>query len=165
MEFTAAWRKERARWSEGGSVCFLYPLLLFSRSVMSNSSHPRGLQHARLPSPSPSPGVCSNSCPLSQWCHPTISSTVIPFSSCLQSFPASGFFHWVSSFHQVAKVWSFSFSISPSNEYSGLISFKIDWFDLLAVQGTLVSSPTPQFKSINSSALSHLLYDPTFTYL
>ena len=64
--------------------------------------------------------------------------------------------------HQVAKYWSFSFSISPSNEYSGLISSRIDWFDLLAVQETLESSPTPQFKSINSSALS-FLYSPTLT--
>ena len=60
------------------------------------------------------------------------------------------------------KYWSFSFSISPSNEYSGLISFRIDWFDLLAVQGTLKSSPAPQFKSINSSVLS-FLYSPTLT--
>ena len=66
--------------------------LLFSHSVMSNSLWPHGLQHARLPCPSPSPGVFSNSCPLSWWCHPTISSSVIPFSSCLQSFPASGTF-------------------------------------------------------------------------
>ena len=64
-------------------------LLLFSRSVTSNSLRPHGLQHARLPCPSPSPRVCPNSCPLSQWCHPTISSSVVPFSSCLQSFPAS----------------------------------------------------------------------------
>ena len=67
-------------------------LLLFSHSVMSNSLQPHGLQHARLPYPSPSPGACSNSCLLSWWCHPTISSFVIPFSSCLQSFPASGSF-------------------------------------------------------------------------
>ena len=60
------------------------------------------------------------------------------------------------------KYWSFSFSISPSNEYSGLISFSMDWFDLLAVQGTQESSPTPQFKSINSSALS-FLHSPTLT--
>ena len=66
--------------------------LLFSRSVMSDSLWPYGLQHARLPCPSPSPGACSNSCPLSQWCYPTISSSVIPFSSCSQSFPASGSF-------------------------------------------------------------------------
>ena len=67
-------------------------LLLFSRSVMSNSLRPHGLQHSRLPCPSLSPGVCSNSCPLSQWCHPTISSFVTPFFSCPQSFPASGSF-------------------------------------------------------------------------
>ena len=65
-------------------------MLLFSRSVVSNSLQPHGLQHARLSCPSPSPRVCSNSCPLSQWCHPTISTSVIPFSSCPQSFPASG---------------------------------------------------------------------------
>ena len=64
----------------------------FSRSVMSDSLQPQGLQHTRPPCPSPTPGVYSNSCPLSQWCHPTISSSVIPFSSCLQSFPASGSF-------------------------------------------------------------------------
>ena len=122
-------------------------LLLFSRSVVSDSLWPPGLQHTRLPCPSPSPRACSNSSPLSQWCHPTISSSVVPFSSCLQSFPTSESF---------LKYWSFS--ISPSNEYSGLISFRINWFDLLAVQGTQ-SPPTPRFKSINSSALS-LLYGP-----
>ena len=64
----------------------------FSRSVVSNSLRPHGLQHARLPCPSPTPRAYSNSCPLSRWCHPTISSSVVPFSSCLQSFPASGSF-------------------------------------------------------------------------
>ena len=79
--------------------------LLFSHSVVSDFFWPHGLQHTRLPYPSPSPGACSNSCPSSWWCHPTISSSVIPFSSCLQSFPASrSFFQWVSSSHQVAKV-------------------------------------------------------------
>ena len=67
-------------------------LLLFSRSLVSDSLHPHGLQHIRLPCPSPSPRACSNSCPSSKWCHPTISSSVVPFSSCLQSFPASGSF-------------------------------------------------------------------------
>ena len=67
-------------------------LLLFRLSVMSDSLRPRGLQHARLLCPSPLPGACSNSCPLSWWCHPTISSSVVPFSFCLQSFPASGSF-------------------------------------------------------------------------
>ena len=72
------------------SITSFQPLLLFSHSIMSNSLPPRGLQHNRLPCPSPTPGVCSNSYSLSQWCHPIISSSVIPFSSCLQSFPASG---------------------------------------------------------------------------
>ena len=67
-------------------------LLLFSHSVMSNSLWPHRLQHTRLPCPSPSPGACSNSCPSSHWCHPTISSSIVLFSSCLQSFPASGSF-------------------------------------------------------------------------
>ena len=66
--------------------------MLFSCSVMSDSLWPHGPQHGRLPCPSPSVGICSNICPLSRWCHPTISSSVIPFSSCLQSFPASGSF-------------------------------------------------------------------------
>ena len=70
----------------------LCSFLLFSRSVMSNSLRPHGLQHAKLPCPSPSLGVCSNSCSLSWWCHPTISSFVMPFSFCLQFFPASGSF-------------------------------------------------------------------------
>ena len=79
----------------------------FSHSVVSNSLQPHGLQHTKLPSPSPTPGVYSNSCPLNWWCHSTISSSVIPFS-CLQSFPASGSFHkWVSSSHHVAKVSEF----------------------------------------------------------
>ena len=122
----------------GSPVFFLN--FQFSRSVVSNSLRPHG-QHARPPCPSPTPGAHSNSCSLSWWCHPTISSSVIPFSSHPQSFPASGSFpnKWVSSSHQVAKVLEFQFSISPSNEYSGLISFRMDWFDLLSVQGTLKS--------------------------
>ena len=116
-------------------VFFFFP---FSCSGVSNSLWPHGLQQARLPCPSLSPGVCSNSCPLSQWCHPTISSSVIPFS-CLQIFWHQSLFKWVSSSYQGVKVLGFSFSISPFNEYSGLISFRIDWLDLLAIQGTLKS--------------------------
>jgi len=107
----------------------------FSCSVVSNSLWPHGLQNTRLPCPSPTPRACSNSCTSSQWCHPTISSSVIPFSSCLQSFPASGSFQMSQSFASGGQ--GSNFSISFSNEYSGLISFRIDWFDLLAVQGTL----------------------------
>ena len=79
----------------------------FHCSVVSNSLRSHGLQHARPPCPSPTPGVHSNSCPLSWWCHPTISFSVFPFSSRLQSFPASGSFQWVSYLHQVAKVLEF----------------------------------------------------------
>ena len=102
---------------------------------------PHGLQHARLPCPSPTPRVYSNSCPSHWWGLPTILSAVIPFSSCLHSlFPSIRIFsnelvlriRW-------PKYWSFSFSLSPANEYSGLISFRMDWLDLLAVQGTLKS--------------------------
>ena len=108
---------------------------------MSNSFWPHGLQHTRLPCPSPTPRACSNSCPSSQWYHTTISSSVVPFSSCLQSLPASWSFPMNESVLRIRwlKYWSFSLSISPSNEYSGLISFRMDWFDLLAVQGTLKS--------------------------
>ena len=132
----------------------------FSRSVMSNSLRSHGLQHARPPCPSPTPRVYSNSCPLSWWCHPTISSSVVPFSSNLQSFWALGSFQMSWFFTSGGQsIGSFSFSISPSSEYSGLTSFWTDWLDLLVVQGTLKSSPTSQFKSINSSALS-FLYSP-----
>ena len=128
-----------AKW--GNLLCLLHRklLLLFSHSVVPNSLWSHGLQHARLPCPSLSPRACSNSCPLSRWCHPTISSSVAPFFSCLQSFPAPGSFPMSWLYTQWPKYWSFSFSISPSNEYSGLISFRIDWLDLLAVQGTLNS--------------------------
>ena len=122
---------------------------------MSDSLRPYGLQHARLPRPSLSPRVYSNSCPLSQWCHPTITSSVSPFSSCPQSVPASGAFPMNQLFTPCAwpKYWSFSFSISPSSEYSGLISLRIDWFDLLAVQGTLKS--LLQHHSLKASILWH----------
>ena len=86
---------------------FIVHLSSVSFSVVSDSLQPNGLQHARPPCPSPTPGACSNSCLSSWWCHPTISSSIVPFSSCLQSFPASGLFQWVSSLHQVAKVLEF----------------------------------------------------------
>ena len=133
----------------------------FSHSVMSNSLRLHGLQHARSPSPSPAPRACSNSCPLSQWCHPIISSSVVPFSSHLQSFPASGSFpmsQFFASGSQRIGV-SASASILPINIQ--------DWFPLgltawISLQGTLKSSPRPWFKTINSSALS-FLYSPTLT--
>ena len=121
------------------------------------------LQHTRFPCPSLFPRVCLSSCPVSQWSHPIISSSVTPFSSCSQIFPSITVFSNKSALHiRWPKYWSFSFSISPSNEYSGLISFRIDWFDLLTVQGTLKSLLQNWFESINFSALS-LLYGPTLT--
>ena len=105
---------------------------------MSDSLQPHRLQLARIPCPSPTPGAYSNSCPSSQWCHPSTSSPVIPFSFCLQSFPASGSFP-MSLCIRWPKYWSFSFNIIPFNEHPGLISFRMDWLDLLAVQGTLKS--------------------------
>ena len=132
----------------------------FSRSVISDSLRPHGPQHTRPPYMPTTPRIYSNSCPLSQWCHLTISSSVVPFSSCPQSFPASGSFPRSQFFTPGGQSIGFSFSIRPSKEYSGLISFRMDWLDLLAVQGTLKSLSTPQFKSINSSALS-FLYSPT----
>ena len=97
--------------------------------------------HARLPYPSPSPRACSNSCPLSQWCHPTIlSSVVCPLLLLPSILPSIRDFSKKSVLRiRWPNYWSFSFSISPSNEFSGLISFSIYWFDLFAVQGILKS--------------------------
>ena len=103
---------------------------------MSDSLQPRELQHARPPYPSPITRAYPNPCPLSWWCHLAISSSVLPFSSCPQSSPALESFPMSQLFGQ--SVGSFSF-ISPSNEHPGLISFRMDWLDLLAVQGTLKS--------------------------
>ena len=99
-------------------------MLLFSRSVMSDSLWPHGLQHARFPCPSPSTGACSNSRPFSQWCHPTISPSVVPFSSCLQSFPASGSFQMSQLFTSGGQ------SIEVSNSTSVLPMNIQDWFPL-----------------------------------
>ena len=117
----------------------------------------------RLPCPLLSPGVCPNSCPLSR-CHPTIYLILFRTLFLMPSiFPSIRVFSSeLALFIRWPKYWSFSFS--PSKEYSGWISFRIDWFDLLAVQGNLESSLAPQFKSINSSVLS-LLYGPTLSSL
>ena len=97
---------------------------------------PHGLQHTRPPCPSqPTPGVYSNSCPLSRWCHPTVSPSPLAFSLSQHQ----GLFKWGSSLHQMAKGVEFQFNISPSNEHPGLISFRMDWLNLFAVQGTLKS--------------------------
>ena len=110
----------------------------FSHLVVSNSLQPHGLQHARLPCPLPTPGACSNSCPSSGWCHPVMSSSVVPFSSRLQSFLASGSFPRSQFFASGGQTIGASASVLLKN-ISGLISFRIYWFDVLAVQGTLKS--------------------------
>ena len=115
-------------------------LVQFSRSVVSDSLRPHESQHARPPCPSPTPGVHSNSRPSSRWCHPAISSSVVPFSSCprslpaSESFPMSQFFAWGGQSPGVSALASFLPKGTP-----GLISFRMDWLDLLAVQGTLKS--------------------------
>ena len=115
-------------------------IVQFSCSVMSNSLWPHGLQHARLPCTSSIPGACSNLCPSSQWCYPTFSSSCRPLLFRPSIFPSIRVFSNVSVLCiRWPKDWSFSFSISLPNEHLGLISFRIDWFDLLAVQGTLKS--------------------------
>ena len=114
----------------------------FSRPVLSNSLRAHGLQHTKFPYTSPTPEAYLNSSPLHWWCtgHPAISFSVIPSFSHLQSFPASGSFSNESVLlMRWPEYWSFSFSISPSKAYSGLISLRSDWFDLLAVRGTLKS--------------------------
>ena len=120
---------------------YTYGSVQFSHSVVSDSLWPHGLQHARLPCPSPTPWAYSNSCPLSRWCHPTISSSVVPFSSRLQSFPASGSFPMSQFFTTGGQSIGASAlaSVLPISEYSGLISFRMDWLDLLVIQGTLKS--------------------------
>ena len=105
----------------------------FSCSVVSDSLQPHELQHTR-------PRFYPNSCSSSWWWHPSISSSVVPFSSCPQFLPSIRVFFNESTLHMSwPKYWSFRFTISPSNEHPGLISFRMDWLDLRAVQGTLKS--------------------------
>ena len=135
-----------------------------SRSVVSDSLRPHESQHARPPCPSPTPGVHSDSRPSSQRCHPAISSSVVPFSSCPQSLPASESFPMSQLFAgggQSTGV-SASTSVLPRNKHPGLISFRMGLVESpCSPKNSQESSPTPQFKSINSSA--SLLYGPTLT--
>ena len=138
----------------------------FSLSVVSESFWPHGPHHAGPPCPLPLPEVYTLLCPLNWWYHPTshLLSSPSPLSFNLSQH--QGLFQWVSSSHQVAKYWSFSFSISPSNEYSGLISCRMDWLDLLAVQGTLKS--LFQHRSSKASILRHsasFIFQISHTYM
>ena len=149
------------------SLSFLPPQKIssvqFSRSVLSDSLRPHKLQHARLPCPSPTPGVYSNSCPLSQWCHPTSSSSVVSFSSCLQSFPTSGSFQISQFFASGGIVLEFQLQ-HQSFQWIFRTDFLQDWlvWSPYSPRDSQESSPTLQFKSINSSWHS-LLHSPTLT--
>ena len=150
-------------WFVWGKNWTLFNWLLFSCWVMANSLPPHGLQHARLPCPSLSPWVCSNPCPLSRWCHPTISSSVVPFS-CLRFFPASRSFpvsQFLASGGQSIGV-SASISVLPMNIQNW---FLLGWTGSpCSPRDSQESSPTPQFRSINSLALS-FLHSPALTFI
>ena len=130
---------------------------------MSDSLRPHKPQQANPACPSPTSGVYPISCPLRQLCHPTISSSVVPFCSCPQSFPASGTFQMSRSSHHMAKILEFQVQHHPSNKHSGLISFRMDWLDLLPVQGTLKSLLQHHCSKANSSVLS-FLYSATHSH-
>ena len=123
---------------------------------MPDSLWPHGLQHAKLPCPSPSLVACSNLCPLSQWCHPAILSSVNPSPLAFNLSQHQGLFQWVSSSHQLAKVLELKLQHHSFQWYLGLISFRINWFDLLAVQGTLKS--LLQQHSSKASILRHSVF-------
>ena len=126
----------------------------FTHSVMSNTLRLHGLQHARLPCSSPTARACSNSMSIELVMPPSHLILCHPLLLLPSIFPSTGAFSNESVLRiRCPKYWSFSFSISPSNEYSGLISFKIDWFDLLAVQGTLKS--LLQHHNSKASVLQH----------
>ena len=134
---------------------YLWPSVQFSHSVVSDSLRPHGLQHTKLLCPSPTPRACSNSCPWSWWCHPTTSSSVFPFFSCLQSFPASGSFpisqFFASSGQSIGA--SASASVLPMNIHDRFplqLNYKV--WSPYCPGDSQKSSPTPQFKSINSSS-------------
>ena len=145
------------------TTIFMCDSVQFSRSVVSDSLRPHGLQHARPPCPSPTPGLYSNSCSSSWWCHPTISSSVVPFSSHLQSFPGSESFQmsqfFASGGHRI--VVSVSASVLPMNIQDWPPLRWTGWISLQS-KGLSKVSPSPQFKSINSLVLS-FLYSPTLT--
>ena len=137
-------------------IAMLGSSVQFSRSVVSNSLRPHGLQHARLPCPSPTPRAWSNSCPLSQWCHPTSSSSVVPFPSCLQSFPASGSFPMSQFFTSGGQSIgaSVSASVLPMNIQDW---FPLGWTGWISLQSKGVSSLL-QHHSSKASILRHLAF-------
>jgi len=158
------------------AMCFFHHILFshlyihsvqFSCSVLSNSLQPHGLQHTRPPCPSPTPGVYSNSCPLSQWCHPTILSSIIPFSSCLQSFPASGAFRMSQLFAsggQSIRV-SASASVLPMNIQDWFPLRLTDWISLLSKELSRVFSNTTVQKNQSFWLTSLCIIGSSFIHL
>ena len=135
----------------------------FNPSFVSDSLRPHGLQHIIPPCPSPTTRACSNSCSLSQWCHPTISSSVSPSLPIFNLSQHQGLFKWVSSLHQVAKSIGASASASfPPKNTQGWSPLEWTGWSPCSPRDSQESSPTPHFKSINSSALS-LLHSPALT--
>ena len=163
----SSWWAEIERLLESGDVKL--PSVQFSHSVITDSLWPHGLQHTRLPCPSPTPGACSNSCPSSQWCHPAISSCVIPSPPALnlsqhQGPRMSQFFPLGCQSIGVSASTSVNIQY-PCNEYSGLISFRIDWFDLLALKGlsrvlSNITVQKHQFVGVQLSLCSNSLEMP-----
>ena len=153
--------KNYAKHKEGQLLSQMYNTVQFSHSAMYHSLRPHRLQHTRPPCPSPTPRVYSNSCPLSWWCHPTILSSVIPFSSCFQSFPASGSFQMIQFFASSGQSIGVSTSalVPPMNIQ--------DWFALrlTGLISLLSKGLSEVFKSISSSVLRILLYGPTLTFI
>ena len=141
---------------------FIYQSVHFSRSVMSDSLQPHGLQHTRPPCPSPTPGAYSNLCPSRHWCHPTISSSVVSFSH-LQSFPASGSFPMSPFFASGGQSIGTSSSVLPMNIQDWFPLEWTGWISLCSPRDSQESS-TPQYKSITSSVLNSL-YSPTLTFI
>ena len=139
------WKTQFIKWKTSlAAQCIRKDSVQFSRSVVSNSLWLHGLQHARLPCPSPTPGVYSNSCPLSRWCHPTISSSVVPFSSHLRSFPASGSFPMSQFFESGGQSVGISASASvlPMNIQDWFPLGKTGWISLQAKRLSRVLSNT-----------------------
>ena len=133
---------------------------------MSDSLRPRWLQQAGVLCPPLVPRVCLHSCPRSWWGYLIISPLSPPSPPALNPSQHQGLFQWVSSLHQLAKYWSFSFSTGPSNEHSGLISFRMDWFDLHAVQETLKNLfQHHNLKTSILSCLAFLMVQPSHPYM
>ena len=133
--------------------------LQFSRSVVSDSLRPHGLQHTRPPCPSPTPGACSNSCPWSQWCHPTISFPTVPFSSCLQYFPASGSFPISQFFTSSGQSWA-----GPSASSSVLPMNIQGWFPLVLTGLISLHSKGPPRVFSNTTVQKHQFFDAQLSF-